>query len=689
MIKDRLLLASRRLLFLTVCGLLMVVVLLLGRAAFVGMFFPWSEIISHNDALPLMAFNIFRFDAQIAAYVLLLPTVLTLAVLFPVGERYARFLAAFNKIYFAVAASLLALLTVIDMGFYRNFGTHINLTFFDFFDEGPLGLLRTIWEEYSVISYALLIVLGFVAVYFLVGFLERKIVGSPKMSSDNPASAAPAGITRCSMLLSSVFLLLYIAGMVIAMRGSVWMYPLQEEDINVSGNKHVNDAVPNAVYMLKKAWKEKKNSFVIPSDDRLLADNGFSSLQEALDVWTGGSVVLSSDTLAALKDALFEDVPAADTLQKPNVLIILAESWSRYLFLLDHPGLDMGQGMERHFADDLFFPNIQSVQNGTVATIENITLSTPYPRVFRSRYRLQPLSTSIALPFKESGYATEFISGMNMEWENCGEAALRQQFDEATDKYKLLAEDRSYTHNGIGIYDEFLLNSIFNRLQNAAVDSTNRLADSIKNAAGTPRMMLAITTTNHPPFDFPADMQLPPIPAEVFADTAFAIDDREVLTKYINGFRYFNKSLCDFLDSFKASPAAENTIIIVTGDHNVRSILDYNVIGERYAYNVPLYIYLPPALRRDIHKAMTERVGSHDDILATLAPLALSNTRYFKMGNNLLSDTLSDEDFFSPNVARIIPSEGERKVKARDVLRNMYFRRLFELAEVSLKQQKQ
>lgn len=666
--KERLLMTSRRLWLLVACGLLMMAVLLLGRVAFVAMFIPWEEISSHDGALPLMLFNIFRFDAQVAAYVLLLPTVFALVALLPVGRRYGGFVAAFNRLFFAIAALLLILLTAIDMGFYRNFGTHINLTFFDFFNEGPWGLLRAIWEEYNVMLYALLLVMGFVAVYFAVAFLEKKAVWHAVRASGSSASLSSKPVTPRWVLLSSAFLLLYIGGMVIAMRGSVWMYPLQEEDIYVSESKMVNDVVPNAAYMLKKAWKEKKNSFVIPSDDRLLSDYGFSNVQEALDTYTNGRVTLYEDTLAALHGALFEAVGDTLSHRQPNVVVVYAESWSNVMFRLDSPSFDVEQGMDRHFADDLLFTNIQSVQNGTVASIENIAVSTPYPRLFRSRYRLKVLPTSIALPFKDSGYDTEFISGMDMAWENCAEAMTCQQFDKVSDKYHLLAEDKSYAYNGIGIYDEHLLNSIYNRLQ----------AGSDK-----PQMMLAITTTNHPPFDFPDGMNLTEIPDEVYDNAMFGVKDKAVLRKYIDGFRYLNSSLAVFLDRVKASPAADNTVIVITGDHNVRSVIDYNVVGSEWKHSVPLYVYLPPMLRKDVYKTMTSRYGSHDDILSTLAPMAFRNTKYYKMGNNLLSDTLQNTIFYSANVDQLLAADSlmtqaERRIKARDMLRHMYFRRIFE-----------
>ena len=97
--------------------------------------------------------------------------------------------------------------------------------------------------------------------------------------------------------------------------------------------------------------------------------------------------------------------------------------------------------------------------------------------------------------------------------------------------------------------------------------------------------------------------------------------NRKVLDKYLTGFRYYNKVLNEFLNRFKASAAAKNTILIITGDHNVRSILDYDAVDKRYEHSVPLYIYLPTYLRKEAYNKLTNRWGSHDGYLSDAGSL--------------------------------------------------------------------
>ena len=636
------------------------VILLFVRICFAVAFVPMSVISSNLSVLPRLFFNLLRFDVQVICYVLLLPTALTFILVVLRKPWTDHVLSRFRLIYFSIVSVLLLMISGIDMGFYANFNSHINLTFFDFFNEGPMSLIQTIWEEYHCVYEAIIFLLIALPVLLLIRRLELGNLSS--RLSVRPSNSRNS--SRRNTINLSIIILLYIVFLAIGLRGSVWRFPLQIEDTFVSNQKALNDLVPNAVYMLKKAYKEKRNAFKIENTTDLLKQYKFKSLQEALDIYTGGKVrIVKNDTLTALQHALFAEVDHGLKQSQPNIVIIYSESWSNYLFNLQQKDAEMYFGLERHFKEDLFFRNFQSVQNGTVASLENLYVSTPFPRFFASAYRFKMLPTSIALPFKASNYTTMFMSGMDAAWENCAEALIHQQFDAIYDKFFLLKDYPHATYNSIGVYDEYLFQA---------------LLDKLNKPSKKRQMITVMTTTNHPPFEFPKDLRLPPLPDSFYGKKCFAEHNRKVLDKYLTGFRYYNKALNDFLNRFKASAAAKNTILIITGDHNVRSILDYDAVDKRYEHSVPLYIYLPTYLRKEVYNKLTNRWGSHDDILATLAPFAFRNTKYFKMGKNLLDTSVSDSTYYSANVDQIeaIPSyqkKAERLTAARNLLRQVYF----------------
>ncbi len=639
---------------------IILVILFFVRICFAIAFVPMSIISSNLTVLPRLLFNSLRFDVQVVCYVLLLPTVLTFVFAALRKPWTERVLSRFRRLYFSIVCALLLAISGIDMGFYANFNSHINLTFFDFFNEGPMSLIQTIWEEYHCVYEAI----AFLLILLPILLLIRRIELGKSSARNALHSTSRQQPSRLKVIKLSATILLYIAFLVIGLRGSVWRFPLQIEDTFVSNQKPLNDLVPNAIYMLKKAYKEKNNAFKIAKTDDLLHEYKFKSLQEALDVYTDGKVkIAKNDTLTALQHALFEEVGDSLKQPQPNIVIIYSESWSNYLFNLQQKDAEMYFGLERHFKDDLLFRNFQSVQNGTVASLENLYVSTPFPRFFASAYRFKTLPTSIALPFKASNYTTTFMSGMDAAWENCAEALVHQQFDAIYDKFSLLKDYPHATYNSIGVYDEYLFKALLDRLQKPSKKH---------------QMIAVMTTTNHPPFEFPKDLKLPPLPESFYGKKCFAEHNRKVLDKYLTGFRYYNKALNDFLNRFKASAAAKNTILIITGDHNVRSILDYDAVDKRYEHSVPLYIYLPTYLRKEAYNKLTNRWGSHDDILATLAPFAFHDTKYFKMGHNLLDTTVPDSTYYSANVDQIesVPTyrkEAERLTAARNLLRQVYF----------------
>ena len=640
------------------------VILLFVRICFAVAFVPMSVISSNLSVLPRLFFNLLRFDVQVICYVLLLPTALTFILVVLRKPWTDHVLSRFRLIYFSIVSVLLLMISGIDMGFYANFNSHINLTFFDFFNEGPMSLIQTIWEEYHCVYEAIIFLLIALPVLLLICRLESGNLSSRlSVRSSNSRNSS-----RRNTINLSIIILLYIVFLAIGLRGSVWRFPLQIEDTFVSNQKALNDLVPNAVYMLKKAYKEKRNAFKIENTTDLLKQYKFKSLQEALDIYTGGKVrIVKNDTLTALQHALFAEVDHGLKQSQPNIVIIYSESWSNYLFNLQQKDAEMYFGLERHFKEDLFFRNFQSVQNGTVASLENLYVSTPFPRFFASAYRFKMLPTSIALPFKASNYTTMFMSGMDAAWENCAEALIHQQFDAIYDKFFLLKDYPHATYNSIGVYDEYLFQA---------------LLDKLNKPSKKRQMITVMTTTNHPPFEFPKDLRLPPLPDSFYGKKCFAEHNRKVLDKYLTGFRYYNKALNDFLNRFKVSTAAKNTILVITGDHNVRSILNYDTIDKRYEHSVPLYVYLPPYLRKEVYNKLTNRWGSHDDILATLAPFAFRNTKYFKMGKNLLDTSVSDSTYYSANVDQIeaIPTyqkKAERLTAARNFLRQVYFAKLF------------
>ena len=128
---------------------------------------------------------------------------------------------------------------------------------------------------------------------------------------------------------------------------------------------------------------------------------------------------------------------------------------------------------------------------------------------------------------------------------------------------------------------------------------------------------------------------------------------------------------------------------MVTGDHNVRSIIDYQRVPSQYMYAVPMYLYLPHPyykLDQELKGRVEERYGSHYDILPTLAPLCFEKgTRYMDIGQNLLDSTKNKQDYYSYNEKQLLlPNDTEQDadsimemIKARELICKIYCQQQF------------
>ena len=100
----------------------------------------------------------------------------------------------------------------------------------------------------------------------------------------------------------------------------------------------------------------------------------------------------------------------------------------------------------------------------------------------RPTFPLLAVVGSVAFLTK-GGYTTEFISGMDVAWENCAEALKYQHFTKVTGKFTLKEQHPEYEYNSIGVFDHYLFRSIQERLDQHTAK---------------PQMLLCMTTTNHP-----------------------------------------------------------------------------------------------------------------------------------------------------------------------------------------------
>ncbi len=618
------------------------------RLVFIIRFDSLSLVVSRMDIFERLWYNGLRFDAQVLGYIVLPVTLLALVGMAITSERYHQMTQNIVTWYFPLMYTLVGALMLLDMQYYINFKSHFNLVLFDFFKEQPLVLMRSIWHEHPVIRIILCISILFI----LLRLISKWIVVKWKF-------AKPSGWYAISVMVAYLILL------PVVIRGSVTLFPLRAEDMYISEHKEINDCVPNAIFMLKKAYSEKGKAFAIETPSEILHGGGFKDINEAIATYR--QIPEGQVANGKPEDWIFKVCPKNKNARKYNVVFIVVESWSNKLMDYSSSRADLLCSMGKHLKEDVLFRNFQSAANGTINTLETITTSTPYQPLFTSKYRYQLFPTSVAEPFNQNQYNTEFISGIELSWRNLFEVLPNQNFKRVSGKYELLKEfPEAKCNNAWGVYDHDMLRCVFQKLQKQK----------------KPNFFLCLTSTSHTPFELPQNYPLPDIKLSP-SDMSLYEGDGALVKDYLRGYQYSNKALGDFMTWIKSSPLASNTIVVITGDHNIRMILPYTKPGSNlYQYSVPLYIYLPPLLRKKVY-VDTSRMGSHYDIIPTIAPLVLSKARYVALGQNLFDSKKKSDSYYSINELQVLHDKGltdkkaHRIAVARQTILKYYFQTLF------------
>lgn len=153
--------------------------------------------------------------------------------------------------------------------------------------------------------------------------------------------------------------------------------------------------------------------------------------------------------------------------------------------------------------------------------------------------------------------------------------------------------------------------------------NTLQQANTLFAHAQQPFLGYIFTSTTHAPFMVPEQRW------RKYPDTS-------ELNKLLNSMYYVDWAIAEMMASAKKAGYYENTIFIITGDHV--SGLGSNKEHTPNLYHIPLLIVGP-----GITPGVDDRIGSHVDILPTIADLANWSADYAGVGRSLLDPERIDE----------------------------------------------
>lgn len=570
----------------------LVVALSLVRLGQLAYFWPAGYHVPSSDVAAALLQG-FRFDLKVSAVA---GFVLLLVLPWVSGRINRRIGAAVAFVYIMVS-----LINLHYFGFYK---TPIDSLVFGLMEDDTVAVLQTIWRDFPVIWT---ILLG-VALTVVTVAGHRELIR--RMKPDTVLQ------TRHMALKLAVVVLAFFA-ILLAGKGTLRAMALQRQNLTVTTSQFLNDMVPNGVIALQFAWDSRGSSQNLKDPLVGLKSMGFDSALAAARV-----LGLPHDSEAALKAALIAHEPLAGGVKK-NLVFFLMESWSAEPMIYNSPRFDVLGRLAPTLTKACHFSNFDSAQPGTHPSLEAILFSSPLTPLTLGDVGRKPLPWSIPLVVRQAGYQTLFVTSARAGWRDIDRVFKVQGFDEVVDANTLKEAYPEATLGIWGVWDSYVFKYLSKRLAAQPADK--------------PIFVFVLTSTNHPPYDLPADYRRVPRDMALWRGET----NSGTLLPNLDSYHYAADQLGGFVQEVQNGPLHANTIVAATGDHNVRSFGVYAEAQRRYLMRQVPFVIWGQGLSCGEQQTLP---ASHRDMFSTLLPLVGVDGPYINAGRNLLRPLTGQPD---------------------------------------------
>ncbi len=521
-----------------------------------------------------------RFDLLLMSYVMI-PVWLLACLSPPAVERWVK---PVLRLYFSGAIATMTFLECAAWPALREYGSRPEALFLEFLKYGG--------QVIAMIGSGFLLetIIALIAILGVTWFAFRRFT----LSTTLPW---PRWGVRLLMLPAGAALLFLGA------RSSIGHRPANLSSAAFSRNHFHNELALNSTYTLLYALYRRTHETDTARDygsmsvERILALTRDAGPRPA----SGYFMTDRGETTLHRQDPLI-----ARPGPPPNIVIILLESFgAEYTGPIAHAGLT--PNFDRLSAQGISFERIFSTGTRTARGIEAV-ISGFFPTPARSVVKLglsQHNFFTGAELFRREGYRTHFIYG--------GEA----NFDEMKS---------FFVGNGVEtLWDQPVLQKPGHAVGVWGIHDRDMLleADAIfRNHGDQPFFAVILSTSNHTPFDYPAD--------EIDPNPDFPVASPE------NAIKYTDHALGSFFEKAATSPYFRNTIFLVVADHGTRVSGDQLI--PLHKFQVPAMIYGPPEL---VPTKVIHGLASQVDLLPTLLALTGRPWVHPMMGRNLLDPQIS------------------------------------------------
>lgn len=537
------------------------------------------DLIQENSVLLIT--QAFRVGLQldiVVASMLTLPVFLIAFIPTSLSQNWGRSLI---QIWSVIAGSIIGLAMIIDMEFFREFDTHINLTVTQYLGTGELW--RFLWVTYPMIRYPLLMI-GVTGLWWLG---QNKIFRKIKFRPSNPR-----------WLPIPAFLILTILW-VIAGRGGLQERPVNWGTAIFSKNHFANQVALNPLYFFGRSVAQLSDAQSVSKTLQYFpADTAWTITQPLISA--------TGDIFPIPENPLLRKHLSGNSAGHPNIVLVILETFAgEYCGYLNPPYSDITPNLDAIAGAGISFQRCFANGHRTAQGLGAILCSWPNlpgtPVIYRvEAQKNMPTAASV---LGENGYETQFLYGGDADFDNMGGFFLANGFDRIYEQDDFPGDTPATMW---GVYDEYLFDK----------------ALTILDTARTPQFLTVLTVSNHQPWTLP-DHREAQIPAYR--------DQSHPNANMLRTMRYVDTVIGEFLDAARERTWFDSTLFIFVSDHG-RTLHQDEFQDPRNPRIVGLF-YGPAIIGgpRQIHT-----ITSQLDILPTILGMIHANSENTFWGRNRL-----------------------------------------------------
>lgn len=551
----------QRILYLLKLYLLLLVVFIIQKPVFLWADCPDGRHYGLADAFRVVAHGLL-LDVPVTGYLVALPLLFVMvSVWFPCRVAVRRVAAA----YYGLVALVVCLVFVSDMALYPFWKFKLDATIFYYIDS-PKDAFASV-----SVGYLLLRIVAIAVCCVLVfGCLWRI----------TPRWWNPVRPLR-GRLLFTLGLLVLVGPLAISIRGGLGESTANIGKVYFSDDEYLNHSAVNPCFSMIASLGKAENY-----------GDEFNYLPEAERRQLFDSLYPASATVAA-------DTTSLLTTRRPNVLVILMESFGGQFIEAVSGRADIAPNYNRLAKEGIFFTHCYScsfrTDRGTVSTLSGYP-SFPTLSVMKLPVKSRTLPC-LAQSLHAAGYESSFLYGGDINFTNM-QSYLR------TGGYATIVSDvdfpaRERRDNPWGANDNYTF---------------DRLYQMMTAQRHTPWHIGYLTLSSHEPFEVPYHRLKEQIP---------------------NAFAFTDDCLGRFVERVRKTPLWKNLLIVCIPDHGF--LYPAGINAEQHHHNTMLWIGGAVARPMVVNTLMNQ-----SDMAATLlAQLGIAHDRY----------TFS-RDVFSPAYSR-------------------------------------